>query len=44
MTQMYNGRLTRGMTFAAALMTFTASVAVAQDTITVASPDGRNRV
>ncbi|HEY4734173.1 MAG TPA: glycoside hydrolase family 97 protein [Gemmatimonadaceae bacterium] len=44
MTQMYNGRLTRGMAFAAALMTFTASVAVAQDTISVSSPDGRNKV
>ncbi|MFL5510001.1 MAG: glycoside hydrolase family 97 protein [Gemmatimonadaceae bacterium] len=41
---MYNGRLTRGMAFAAALMTFTASVAVAQDTISVSSPDGRNKV
>ena len=32
------------MAFAAALMTLTATAAVAQDTISVSSPDGRNKV
>jgi hypothetical protein len=35
---------TRGIAFTAILMTLTATVAIAQDTITVASPDGRNKV
>ncbi len=34
----------RGMVFAALLMTLTATAAIAQDTLTVASPDGRNKV
>ena len=41
---MYTGRRTRVMAFAAALMTLTATAAVAQDTISVSSPDGRNKV
>ena len=34
----------RGMAFAALLMTLTATAAIAQDMLTVASPDGRNKV
>jgi alpha-glucosidase len=42
--KMYVPSWTRGMAFAAILVTLTASVASAQDTISVASPDGRNKV
>ncbi|HMG95766.1 MAG TPA: hypothetical protein VK565_05660, partial [Gemmatimonadaceae bacterium] len=42
--KMYVRGLTRGMTFTALLVTLTAAVAIAQDTISVASPDGRNKV
>ena len=42
--KMYVPSRTRGMAFAAVLMTLTASAAVAQDTISLASPDGRNKV
>jgi alpha-glucosidase len=42
--KMYAPTWTRGMAFAATLMTLTASAAVAQDTISLASPDGRNKV
>jgi alpha-glucosidase len=42
--KMYVPSWTRGMAFAALLMTFTATAAIAQDTISVASPDGRNKV
>ena len=42
--KMYPTSWTRGMAFAAILMTLTASAAVAQDTISLASPDGRNKV
>ena len=42
--KMYVTSLTRGMAFAALLMTFTAAAAIAQDTLSVASPDGRNKV
>ena len=42
--KMYMSSWTRGMAFAALLMTFAASSAIAQDTITVSSPDGRNKV
>lgn len=42
--KMYVPSWTRGMTFAALLVTLTASSVMAQDTISVASPDGRNKV
>jgi alpha-glucosidase len=42
--KMYAPSLTRGMAFAALMMTLTATTAIAQDTLTVASPDGRNKV
>ena len=42
--KMYVTSWTRGMAFAALLMTLTATAAIAQDTISVASPDGRNKV
>ncbi len=42
--KMYLRSLTRGMTFTALLVTLTAATAIAQDTISVASPDGRNKV
>jgi alpha-glucosidase len=42
--KMYAPSWTRGMAFAALLATLTATAAVAQDTISVASPDGRNKV
>ena len=42
--KMYVPSWTRGMTFAALLMTLTATTATAQDTISVSSPDGRNKV
>ena len=42
--KMYASSWTRGMAFAAVLATLTATAAVAQDTISVASPDGRNKV
>jgi alpha-glucosidase len=42
--KMYVPSWTRGMTFAALLVTLTASSVIAQDTLTVASPDGRNKV
>ncbi len=42
--KMYQRSRTRAMLFAALLMTLTASAAVAQDTISVSSPDGRNKV
>lgn len=41
--KMYAPSRTRGMAFAALLVTLTASTAIAQDTITVSSPDGRNK-
>jgi alpha-glucosidase len=42
--KMYVRSWTRGMTFAALLVALTASSAIAQDTLTVVSPDGRNKV
>ena len=42
--KMYLPSWTRGMAFAVILMTLTAGAAVAQDTISLASPDGRNKV
>ncbi|HMJ19709.1 MAG TPA: glycoside hydrolase family 97 catalytic domain-containing protein, partial [Gemmatimonadaceae bacterium] len=42
--KMYVQSWTRGMTFAALWVTLTASSVMAQDTLTVASPDGRNKV
>ncbi|HEY8832376.1 MAG TPA: glycoside hydrolase family 97 N-terminal domain-containing protein, partial [Gemmatimonadaceae bacterium] len=42
--KMYAKSWTRGMTFAALLMTLTAAAAIAQDTLSVSSPDGRNKV
>jgi alpha-glucosidase len=42
--KMYVPNWTRGMAFAALLMTLAASTATAQDTISVSSPDGRNKV
>jgi len=42
--KMYLPCWTRGMALAAALMTLTAATASAQDTLTVLSPDGRNKV
>ena len=41
---MYKTSPTRAIAFTALLMTLTATAAVAQDTITVSSPDGRNKV
>ena len=41
--KMYVRSWTRGMTFAALLVTLTATIAFAQDTISVSSPDGRNK-
>ncbi|MDP9204083.1 MAG: glycoside hydrolase family 97 protein [Gemmatimonadota bacterium] len=41
--KMYVPSWTRGMTFAAFLVTLTATTAIAQDTVSVASPDGRNK-
>ena len=42
--KMYVPSWTRGMAFTALLMTFAASTVTAQDTISVSSPDGRNKV
>ncbi|MEA2765824.1 MAG: alpha-glucosidase, partial [Gemmatimonadaceae bacterium] len=42
--KMYLPNWTRGMAFAALLLTFAASTAIAQDTISVSSPDGRNKI
>jgi alpha-glucosidase len=42
--KMYVPSWTREMAFAALLVTLTATTAIGQDTITVASPDGRNKV
>jgi alpha-glucosidase len=42
--KMYVPSQTRWMAFAALLMTLTAYTAKAQDTISVSSPDGRNKV
>ncbi len=42
--KMYPPRWIRGMSLAALFVTLTAGVALAQDTLTVASPDGRNKV
>jgi len=42
--KMYVQSWTRGMTFAALWVTLTAASVKAQDTLTVASPDGRNKV
>ena len=42
--KIYVHGLTRAMAFAVCLLTSTASLAAAQDTISVASPNGRNRV
>src|SRR6267142_6601346 len=42
--KMYVPSWTRGMAFAALLMTLAASTATAQDTISVSSPDGRNKI
>ncbi|HMJ18528.1 MAG TPA: glycoside hydrolase family 97 N-terminal domain-containing protein, partial [Gemmatimonadaceae bacterium] len=42
--KMYLPHWTRGMAFAALLATFAASTVIAQDTISVSSPDGRNKV
>ena len=42
--KMYAPSWTRGMAFAALTMTLTATAAIAQDTLTLASPDGRNKV
>jgi Glycosyl-hydrolase 97 C-terminal, oligomerisation/Glycoside hydrolase 97 len=42
--KMYVPSWTRGMAFAALLVSLTAAAAIAQDTITVSSPDGRNKV
>ena len=41
---MYRPCWARGMAFTALLMALTATVAVAQDTLTVSSPDARNKV
>ncbi|HYS69770.1 MAG TPA: glycoside hydrolase family 97 protein [Gemmatimonadaceae bacterium] len=41
---MYRPHWARGMAFTALLMALTATAAVAQDTLTVSSPDGRNKV
>ena len=42
--KMYVPSWTRAMLFTALLMTLTAAAALAQDTISVSSPDGRNKV
>jgi alpha-glucosidase len=42
--KMYVPSWTRGMAFAALLMTLAASALIAQDTISVSSPDGRNKI
>ena len=42
--KMYVTSCTRGMAFTALMMTFTAAAAIAQDTLSVSSPDGRNKV
>ncbi|HKC80499.1 MAG TPA: glycoside hydrolase family 97 catalytic domain-containing protein, partial [Gemmatimonadaceae bacterium] len=42
--KMYAPSRTRGMAFTALLVALTAATAIAQDTISVASPDGRNKV
>jgi alpha-glucosidase len=42
--KMYATSFTRGMAFTALLMTLTATAAIAQDTLSVSSPDGRNKV
>jgi alpha-glucosidase len=42
--KMYVPNWTRGMTFAVILVTLTATAAIAQDTISVSSPDARNKV
>jgi alpha-glucosidase len=41
--KMYAPSWTRGMAFAALLVTLTAAAAIAQDTLSVSSPDGRNK-
>ena len=41
---MYTTSRTRGMAFAALMMTLAATTAIAQDMISVSSPDGRNKV
>jgi alpha-glucosidase len=41
---MYVTSFNRGIAFTALLMTFTAAAAIAQDTLSVSSPDGRNKV
>ena len=41
--KMYVPTWTRGMAFTALLVTLTAATATAQDTISVSSPDGRNK-
>src|SRR6266550_7034 len=41
---MYRPHWARGMAFTALLIALTATAAVAQDTLTVSSPDGRNKV
>jgi len=41
---MYRPNWARGMAFTALLIALTATAAVAQDTLTVSSPDGRNKV
>ena len=41
---MYRPSWARGMAFTALLIALTATVAAAQDTLTVSSPDGRNKV
>ena len=42
--KMYAPSWTRGMAFTALLVSVTATIAIAQDTISVSSPDGRNKV
>ncbi|MFL5469648.1 MAG: glycoside hydrolase family 97 protein [Gemmatimonadaceae bacterium] len=42
--RMYTSSSTWRMVFAALVMTFTATVATAQDSLSVSSPDGRNKV
>ena len=44
LTEMYKAQRTRGMAFTVLMMLLTAGVAIAQDTLSVASPDGRNKV
>jgi alpha-glucosidase len=42
--KMYLPNWTRGMAFAALLVTFAVRTTIAQDTISVSSPDGRNKI